>query len=1166
MSAQSLEADLSDDDPILPFFRPSRSINAQSQETELSDEDPIVTSTRRSRSTILPTSSTSAHAEEFSDIFQSEQEDGSFLDQQNIDESGNDEEDGRSNNESHNDDEDSEISEDETKETTWSAFPNLLARIETPRNIVLHYPRSLPTNYRSPITSLNEQDVLEQLLDSDHNDGRSDRQSDDEHPHFEQFCLTDFVIYSDVQNKDLLGQMQSLHIVATERDNIQLNFYVDGYLQHEGRRYYVERARIREISVGCLEEKVKIPSVKDYIYVQTAACHEIGRGSTEHVWYQLLKPAEEYTDIYHRFLWLADFLKHFTDFLELKTRAGEDVELADFREQFLHTLQRRHVGCNIFQQWHGRCDFTKDFQKHVVRHAAFLWNQVGSLGLADHELNVWYQVYGLNRTDSAVIYEQTVVTENVRNAFIRSFPEWGRRKYDLFRVVMPSQGVQEYRLRRMREWSFPEKYGDSGANPGEGIPLSVEMLEKTGLAKHKQKFKIEDVVGSVAIIRRNDLPESDSAFQCSYAFVRESKMNKKQLACTVVWLKHPGQTMCGMRYPIGNELFVSDECSCGPVPLSHVMSVYSVSMLTDHARDGAMFFAREKYISADQSFVTAKASDLVCACQRNKDTSGTDDQQDQTVLGDQEVPPMELRNLSLFAGAGILDCGLGAEAIIKTRYAVDLSAVSMKTHAVNTPHECTHVVDSVNTVFKRFMQDSSSEFDMVSGGTPCQGFSGLNNCRSNKSSQRKCSLLASAVSFVERFLPLYVLLENVPQMDQGDPNACEVVVCCLVALGYQVRKTLRKACESGAPQKRKRLFIVATGSGLKPPQALTICEDFESLGDAISHLEPVKNDTIVNIKCPDHIPVERLKWKQFLTKGRRSSKLFVSSLAVVQEIPRTPTGRTLYHAYEGQLLSERHRRWVESMGDERRRPGSKTLGRVDPGKPIGTVVTKMMPLCARAGRVLHPTQDRVLSLEEFKIAQGIPQDFVLIGTLNQQMQQVGNGVAYPVAVALGRSIGKSWRDWLKDHPEETAALVKEREKKTFVETHLDQVTRSTSAMSMHEDEAQSLTDPQYSPATTSKYRQSKTPAPIFDSDSNSDSSSSDATSEQLNNELMTGLPLDRQHRLQKRRQVSESVESEDKLVPPRPSPPTKRLKGSMQSTAGGGSRSGYNAGSSNRAQ
>ncbi|KAI3882692.1 hypothetical protein MKW92_008396, partial [Papaver armeniacum] len=57
--------------------------------------------------------------------------------------------------------------------------------------------------------------------------------------------------------------------------------------------------------------------------------------------------------------------------------------------------------------------------------------------------------------------------------------------------------------------------------------------------------------------------------------------------------------------------------------------------------------------------------------------------------------------------------------------------------------------------------------------------------------------------------------------------------------------------------------------------------------------------------------------------------------------------------------------------------------------------------------ILHPKQDRVLSIRENARLQGFPDFYRLFGTVKQRYIQVGNAVAVPVGKALGYALGKA---------------------------------------------------------------------------------------------------------------------------------------------------------------
>ncbi len=231
-------------------------------------------------------------------------------------------------------------------------------------------------------------------------------------------------------------------------------------------------------------------------------------------------------------------------------------------------------------------------------------------------------------------------------------------------------------------------------------------------------------------------------------------------------------------------------------------------------------------------------------------------------------------------------------------------------------------------------------------------------------------------------------MDHIPN-DRDLANASAQAICCLVAIGYQVRKVLLTAYEHGSPTLRRRLFIIAAAPGVPLPEVprATHGDDSElerivTVGDVLQGLKAIHNDVAINIRDPTQIPIHRLKpdvaWR-------------VSLRNVVKRIPKIP-GDGLYQAYRKGLLSRDQKRWYYAQSDEKKDSKSKSLRRVDPQDPFKTIVTVISPLDSRfSGEIVHPHEDRVLSLKEIRRAQGVPDWFLLVGSLRNQVELVGNG-------------------------------------------------------------------------------------------------------------------------------------------------------------------------------
>ncbi|KAI0077119.1 S-adenosyl-L-methionine-dependent methyltransferase [Panus rudis PR-1116 ss-1] len=103
------------------------------------------------------------------------------------------------------------------------------------------------------------------------------------------------------------------------------------------------------------------------------------------------------------------------------------------------------------------------------------------------------------------------------------------------------------------------------------------------------------------------------------------------------------------------------------------------------------------------------------------------------------------------------------------------------------------------------------------------------------------------------------------------------------------------------------------------------------------------------------------------------------------------------------------------------KPSYRSLyARLDGNAPFKTVMTRVMPQ-AKGGHVLHPHQQRVLTVREYARCQGFPDDYIFLAAgkdkarlVEHQYRQIGNAVPVQLAAALGRELGKAmvahWRE------------------------------------------------------------------------------------------------------------------------------------------------------------
>ena len=401
------------------------------------------------------------------------------------------------------------------------------------------------------------------------------------------------------------------------------------------------------------------------------------------------------------------------------------------------------------------------------------------------------------------------------------------------------------------------------------------------------------------------------------------------------------------------------------------------------------------------------------------------------------APQQKMRGLDIFCGGGNLGRGLEEGGAVKFDWAVDYFKEALHTYRANIkdPGDTKFFCGSVNDYLSEAMDGSSDEriaplglVEMISAGSPCQGFSTANQWKGNDQALLNISMVASVVSFVDFYRPKYALLENVTGMAKcgakdDDSNVFAQVLCAFVGMGYQVRPFILDAWAFGSPQSRTRLFISITAPGLAPmsvpPQSHSHPESIRSrsLGKTANGLpfgirlwdstpfhyvtiEDATKDLPTNhdgrtdcIPFPDHRPCRNLTT---LNRVRISC------------IPRFPYGMNFVKASMLGLMPPPQMESCNWNADRRNNPETRAWKRVIPNTLIPTVTTSCQPEDGICGAWVHWDACRCITVMEVRRAQGFPDDEVIIGAPRTQWKIIGNSVARTVALALGMALRSAW--------------------------------------------------------------------------------------------------------------------------------------------------------------
>lgn len=230
--------------------------------------------------------------------------------------------------------------------------------------------------------------------------------------------------------------------------------------------------------------------------------------------------------------------------------------------------------------------------------------------------------------------------------------------------------------------------------------------------------------------------------------------------------------------------------------------------------------------------------------------------------------------IDLFAGCGGLSLGL-EQAGFYPLYVNELNKDALETYLINREKKHPHlrnakfhsydIKECINDKFFRGLKSNlkkefgSSDVDVICGGPPCQGFSGIGIRRSysvDKEQLPSNHLYQDMAFFIHKMKPKIFLFENVEGLlsakwnKEGQKGEIfkDVLGTFINLKGYTVKYKLVHAKDYGVPQNRPRVLVVGIKNNLVP----SVIGDIDAvssgfLPDIIGgypHLEEVFSDII----------------------------------------------------------------------------------------------------------------------------------------------------------------------------------------------------------------------------------------------------------------------------------------------------------------------------------
>ena len=354
---------------------------------------------------------------------------------------------------------------------------------------------------------------------------------------------------------------------------------------------------------------------------------------------------------------------------------------------------------------------------------------------------------------------------------------------------------------------------------------------------------------------------------------------------------------------------------------------------------------------------------------------------------DEEFCHPNIKAISMFSGAGGLDIGtqLAGVQVISSLDVYEDSVRTMQQNSFfkNTVHETGDIRKITADHYSQIIKENNPDKLIVVGGPPCQPFSKAgywvtNEKRDSENDPR--NLIRPYFDFLSEIRPDGFVLENVESiLHPSNKAAVELIYDEMDKLGYKYSVLKVNAADYGIPQKRKRVFFLASKNDIHATLNKTHGSD---------------KDRKVN---PNLLPYERvIDWIGKYDTDEYCARQNLSTEGKWEhELTCIPFGKNYIS------LSER-------------------AGYPDPifvaGKRYWTSLLKLSPLLPSWTIIASPGhwegpfhwKNRRLNIRELAAIQTFPDDYMFYGSYTSQRKQIGNAVP-PL---LGRLIVKELCKWI----------------------------------------------------------------------------------------------------------------------------------------------------------
>jgi DNA (cytosine-5)-methyltransferase 1 len=341
----------------------------------------------------------------------------------------------------------------------------------------------------------------------------------------------------------------------------------------------------------------------------------------------------------------------------------------------------------------------------------------------------------------------------------------------------------------------------------------------------------------------------------------------------------------------------------------------------------------------------------------------------------------KIQTIGFFSGAGGLDIGsqlAGSKVISSLDFDRD-SVATMKANKyfAHSAHFHKDIKEMYAKDYTKILKANNPEKLILIGGPPCQPFSKAGYWVTHKNrlgSEDPRNMIGQYLRIVEELQPDGFLLENVESLlHPKNAQAVSDLKEAIDKLGYKFIVYRADALDFGVPQKRKRVFFIASRKGIIGVPTQTHGDELELL---------IKKDLLPHERVIDWIG-------KFDTDKYFEAEELTTGKTYDEELKQIPPGQNYF------ALTERSGHPNPKFEANKR--FWNFLLKLHPNKPSWTIA-------AQPGPWVGPFHwnNRRLRVPESAAIQTFPEDYHFVGTRRSIQKQIGNAVPS----LLGKAIVK----------------------------------------------------------------------------------------------------------------------------------------------------------------